>query len=161
MFSPTASSAMTSASMPTCSWNPPRRSSGRPSPAGPAIASLGPQPTRSPACCARPSQDGRYSCRCACLATHSSAPTFGPCGSMLIGASYLLQLGPAEQPAGPYQHHDDQDPEHDQVAVGGGDVAGDERFRDTDHQAAEHRSGYRADPADHGRGERLEPDDEP
>src|SRR5215472_13348412 len=125
MFSPTASSAITSASMPTCSWKPPRPSSGRARPASPAMASLGHQPILSPACCARPSQDGRYSRRCACLATHSSAPTFGPCGSMLIGASHLLQLGPAEQPGGPQQHHDDQDSEHDQVAVGGGDVAGD------------------------------------
>src|SRR5271169_1529640 len=124
-FRPTASSAITSASIPTCSWKPPRPSSGSATPASPTIASLGHQPIDSLACCARPSQDGRYSRRCACLATHSSAPTCGPawpagvgaagggaaggCGSGLTGASHLLQLGLAEQPARPHQHHDDQE----------------------------------------------------
>src|SRR6201986_3885984 len=129
MFSPTASSAITSASMPTCSWKPPRPSSGRARPTNPAIPSLGPPPSRSALRCASPSQDGRYSRRCACLATHSSAPTFGPCGSTLIGTSYLLQLGPADPPAGPYQHHDDQEPEHEQVAVGGVAGTGHDRSR--------------------------------
>src|SRR5712691_3517108 len=116
MFSPTASSAITSASIPTCSWKPPRPSNGSASPASPATASLGHQPIRSPPRCARPSQDGRYSRRCACLATHSSAPTCGtrgPCGSTLIRMSNLLQLGLAEQPARPHQHHDDQEREHE------------------------------------------------
>src|SRR5271156_273164 len=154
MFSPTASSAITIASIPTCSWKPPRPSDGSTTAASPATASLGHQPIRSVSRWARPSHDGRYSRRRACLATHSSAPTCGPpgpggisltywgcwgSGSLLTARSHLLQLHAAEQPAQPDQHHDDQEPEDDQVGVGGGDVAGDHRFRDADHQAAEHR----------------------
>src|SRR6266705_2296296 len=133
MFSPTASSAITSASIPTCSWNPPRPSSGSTAAARPATASRGHQPIRSACCCARPSQDGRYSRRCASLATHSSAPTCGPAGGggeSRLTASYLLQLRPAEQPAGPRQHHDDQQREYEQVAIRRGDVPGDHRLRD-------------------------------
>src|SRR6266852_6358743 len=180
MFSPTASSAITSASMPTWSWKPPRPSDGSTTPISPATASRGHQPSRSPARWAWPSQDGRYSRRPVRLATHSSTPSRGPrvpcglsrmsggswesggpCGSTLIGASHLLKLRLAEQPARPREHHGDQQPEHDQVGVRGGDVAGHERLREADEQAAEHRSRDRAYPADHGRGERLESGDEP
>src|ERR1700722_381723 len=161
MFSPTASSAITSASIPTCSWKPPRPRDGSRAPASPATISRGHQPIRSLSRWARPSHDGRYSRRRACLATHSSAPTCGPWESMLTVRSHLLELDLAEQPARPDQHYDDQQPEHDQVGVGGGEVPGDERFRETDQQAAEHRTRYRAAPADHRRGERLEPGDEP
>src|SRR5437879_2162111 len=112
MFSPTASTAITSASIPTRNWKGPRPSTGSRAPAAPAAASLGHQPIRSTARCAEPSQDGRYSRLCCCLATHSSAPTWGPAGgggdSRLTAMSYLLQLDLAEQPARPDQHDDDQ-----------------------------------------------------
>src|SRR5712671_320669 len=119
MFRPTASTAITSASMPTCSWKPPRPITGSSSPATAATASLGHHPIRSPARCAEPSQDGRYSRLSSCLATHSSAPTCGPaalgCGSRLTVASYLLQLHLAKQAAWPDQHDDDQQRENEQV----------------------------------------------
>src|SRR5690348_4672204 len=162
MFRPTASRAMTSASIPTWSWNWPSPARGSTAATTAAAASLGHQPTRSLARCTEPSQDGRYSRRCACRATHSSDPTCGPAGggeSRLTG-SHLLELGLAEQPAGPHQHHDDEQQEYQQVAVGRGDVAGDEGLRQADQQAAEHRTGDRPDAADHRGGERLEAGDE-
>src|SRR6185437_7207463 len=124
MFRPTASRAMTSASIPTWSWNWPSPARGSTAAATAAAASLGHQPTRSPARSSEPSQDGRYSRRCACRATHSSDPTCGPAGggpagggeSRLTG-SHLLELGLAEQPAGPHQHHGDEQQEHEEVAV--------------------------------------------
>src|SRR5258708_37621364 len=123
MFRPTASSAITSASMPTCSWKPPRPTTGSASPATAATASLGHQPIRSPARCAEPSHDGRYSRLCCCLATHSSAPTFGPtagdCGLRLTVVSYLLQLHLAKQTAWPHQHDHDQQPEDEKVGERG------------------------------------------
>src|SRR6516225_916972 len=124
MFSPTASSAITSASIPTCNWNPPRPISGSAAAARPATASRGHQPIRSACRCTPPSQDGRYSRRRASLATHSSAPTRGPAGGVGGGGesrlirSNLLQLRPAEQPAGPHQHHDRHRP--DAADYGGG-----------------------------------------
>src|SRR5215475_7685497 len=121
MFSPTASSAITSASMPTWSWKPPSPKTGRISPAIAATASLGHHPIRSPARCAEPSHDGRYSRLPSSLATHSSAPTCGPaalgCGSRLTVVSDLLQLHAAKQTAWPDQHDDDQQRENEQIAV--------------------------------------------
>src|ERR1022692_5290083 len=114
MFRPTASKATTSESIPTCSWNPPSPISGSASPARPASASLGHQPSFSLDRCAVPSQDGRYSRRCSCLATHSSAPTCGLAAgggeSRLTDWSHLLQPDLAEQAAGSDQHDGDQQP---------------------------------------------------
>src|SRR5437588_5815892 len=132
-FRPTASRAMTRASMPTWSWKAPSPASGSTAPARPAAASRGHHPTRSAARCVEPSQDGRYTRRSSILATHSSAPICGSAGGgAVIGASHLLELGAAEQPAGPGQHDQDQQREHQQVRVGRGDVAGDERFGQAD-----------------------------
>src|SRR5215467_1763339 len=122
MFSPIASSAITSASIPTWSWKGPMPSNGSTRPASPAAASLGHQPIRSSARCAVPSTDGRYARRSCSRATHSSAPTRGPAGGggelSVIAASDLLQLGPAEQPGGPDEHDDDQQTEYEQIGVG-------------------------------------------
>ncbi len=166
MFSPTASSAITSASIPTCSWNPPRPSSGSAAPARPASASLRP-PADPLELALRVAAPGRQVLAPVCL---PGDPLVGPdlragcgggCGSRLIlGRHTFCSCAWPSSPLGRTSITAIRMPEHEQVRVRRGDVAGDEGLRDADQQSAEHRARQRADPADDGRRESLQAGDE-
>src|SRR5688572_26002895 len=70
-------------------------------------------------------------------------------------ASDLLDLGPAEQARGQEDQHHDQDAEGRHILVLDREVAGEEGLHEAQHEAAQHGTRDRADPAQDGRGERL------
>src|ERR1700741_556951 len=128
MFRPSASSASSSALIPTWSWKSFVVRNGTINPNSAASPSFGHHPMRSESRWTSPRQPLAYSRRPARRATHSSTPISPPagaggsvgtvpdgsCGSTLNVPLHLLQRHLAEQSARPHQHHHNQDPEHDQ-----------------------------------------------
>src|SRR5258706_5360704 len=109
--------------------------------------------------------------RSAWRATHSSWPTAGPlagrsslCGveSLIYSSTqlHLADVGPAEQALRTEDHERDQDREDDQVGPLRRDVALGVRLGEAEQEAAGHRTGNRADAADHRGCETLQPRDE-
>src|SRR5579883_1927465 len=73
-----------------------------------------------------------------------------------VMASYLLDIGPAQQSGRAEDQHEDEDREGGHVLVFHGEIAGPHRFDQADEEAAQHRPRQRADAAEHRGGERLD-----
>ena len=107
-------------------------------------------------------------------ATHSSCPIRGPAVAEAAGTASssrsrrlsfsstqtFLMSGLPSKPLWAEEHEEDQDHEHEQVGPARRDVALRERLREAEDQPAGHRTRDRADPADHGRREALQPGEE-
>src|ERR671922_2313655 len=156
MLSPRASIASSSVLTPTRITKSESVTNGTDATSAAKITSRQTGATPSQAASARPVRPARCSRRSSTRATHSSTPTGGISGASPGVPLHLLDRRGAEQTAGADQHHDDQDPEDDQVRERRGYVAGRERLGQPDEEAAEHRAGDVADAAQHRSRERLQ-----